>query len=500
MKGSLLRELRWIGYKKEIVSFEPLCAAHEMLLLAASSDPLWHAHPRTAIGDFDGEIEINIAGNSVSSSVLPMLDLHKSSEEDSSYVGTERTPIAKLDTVIPAYLSSDSRFFLKIDTQGFEWQVLDGATETLKNTQGVLCELSLEPLYEGQRPWREMIDRLEAAGFTLWAIQKGFTDKKNGRSMQIDAIFLRLEKGLVSEHIMLIVTLTTCHNRRDCTLAALSDLHCQELPEGISLHHVIVDDGSIDGTTEAIRLQFPDVEIVKGNGNCYWAGGMRLGWESTVRNRAFDYLLVYNDDVRFFTSAIKELLETRGPLQNTDNGPHVIVGSFKSSDGKVTTYGGRLRSSWWHPLKFALIVEPNGAIQKADTLNMNGALISAAALPTVGFLSDYFIHSGADFEYGLKLTKAGGAIYVAGQHIGICDLNDAMKPPEELSLTLKQRMRLLADIKREPFNQRFQYYRRHGGFLWPLLWISPYITVWIRYVWFSLLRMFGTCRAKSGIQ
>jgi len=191
--GQFAKELRWIGYKGEIVSFEPLSAAHGTLLEAARRDPLWHIHPRIAIGNFDGEIEINIAGNSVSSSVLPMLDSHSSAEEGSAYEGSERVPVARLDSVAPAYIGPDNRFFLKVDAQGFEWEVLNGAAETLKNARGLLCELSLLPLYEGQHHWREMIDRLEGEGFTLWAIQKGFTDKKSGRSMQVDIIFLRLE-------------------------------------------------------------------------------------------------------------------------------------------------------------------------------------------------------------------------------------------------------------------------------------------------------------------
>ena len=80
---------------------------------------------------------------------------------------------------------------IKIDTQGFEWQVLDGATETVKRAQGVLLELSLVPLYDGQRLWREIIERMEKEGFTLWVIQKGFTDPRTGRSLQVDGIFLR---------------------------------------------------------------------------------------------------------------------------------------------------------------------------------------------------------------------------------------------------------------------------------------------------------------------
>lgn len=287
---------------------------------------------------------------------------------------------------------------------------------------------------------------------------------------------------------MKIVSLTTCHNRRECTLAALSDLHEQVLPAGVSLSHVIVDDGSVDGTAAAVSKRFPDVEIVQGSGQFFWAGGMRHGWEQVVRNTVFDYLFVYNDDVHLEQSAISCLLDASTGLAE----PHIVVGSFLSEDGSVTTYGGRRRSSRWHPLKFAEIIEPDDTVQEADTLNMNGALISKSALSRVGFLSEYYVHSGADFEYGLKLRKAGGRVLVAARHIGYCDLNPASSSLPEHSEKLTDSLKQLFDQKREPFRQRLFYYRQHGGLLWPVFFISPYVTIWFRHLH---KRLFGPGRA-----
>ena len=80
---------------------------------------------------------------------------------------------------------------MKIDTQGFEWQVLNGAQNVLPGIHGILLELSLIPLYEGQHLWQEMIVRLEQEGFTFWALQPGFVDPHNGRTLQVDGIFYR---------------------------------------------------------------------------------------------------------------------------------------------------------------------------------------------------------------------------------------------------------------------------------------------------------------------
>lgn len=190
--GQFSSELRSVGYKGNLVSFEPLSAAHRTLSDVASRDPKWLVHPRGAIGDHEGEIEINIAGNSVSSSVLPMLEAHASAANGSAYVGVEHVLISRLDSIAPQYLAKSRRPFLKIDTQGYEWQVLDGSRGVLQRMMGVRCELSLVPLYEGQRLWMEMIQRLEGEGFTLWSIQNAFTDPRDGRTLQVDAIFFRV--------------------------------------------------------------------------------------------------------------------------------------------------------------------------------------------------------------------------------------------------------------------------------------------------------------------
>lgn len=189
--GQFASEIRQGGYKGRIVSFEPLSQAHSELLISTARDSMWEAYPRCALGDRNGEVEINIAGNSLSSSILPMLESHKSAAPESSYNGKEVVPIKTLDAVAGQYLKDAKAPFLKIDTQGFEWMVLDGARDTLPRIKGILVELSLVRLYEGQHLWREVIDRLEAEGFTLWGFTPVFFDQVSGRSLQVDGVFYR---------------------------------------------------------------------------------------------------------------------------------------------------------------------------------------------------------------------------------------------------------------------------------------------------------------------
>jgi FkbM family methyltransferase len=189
--GQFAKELREVGFCGRIISFEPLPLPYKSLVMQSKMDPKWDIHPQAAIGDFDGIIDIHISGNSLSSSILPMLDAHIDAAKNSGYIDVATVPISRIDSVATEYLTGTEKLFLKIDTQGYESKVLDGGSETLSKACGIMCELSLINLYEGQILWLEMIERLEDEGFILWGIQRGFTDPINGRGLQLDGIFFR---------------------------------------------------------------------------------------------------------------------------------------------------------------------------------------------------------------------------------------------------------------------------------------------------------------------
>lgn len=189
------KTLRDAGYEKRIVSFEPLSSAWSRLSQEAAGDALWSIAPRTAIGASDGEIDIHVAQNSVSSSALNMLQEHLDSAPESAYVSTERAPLRRLDSIAHDYLDTDSKVFLKIDTQGFEGPALSGAQGVLDQVVGIQLELSLVPLYEGQCLYDDMMDRVKQLGFELWGISPAFVDAKSGRMLQVDATFFRRQSG-----------------------------------------------------------------------------------------------------------------------------------------------------------------------------------------------------------------------------------------------------------------------------------------------------------------
>ena len=189
--GQFARQCRAAGYNGKILSFEPSASAHAALLRSAASDPLWAVADRMALGAANGETEINIAVNSYSSSILPMLDAHRSAAPNSVYIQKERVPLRRLDDVVVATVPSHNNIFLKLDVQGYESHVLAGAAQVLAHSVALQLEMSLIPLYEGETLMPQMHADLAAQGFALWDLEPSFRDPATGRLLQVDGIFTK---------------------------------------------------------------------------------------------------------------------------------------------------------------------------------------------------------------------------------------------------------------------------------------------------------------------
>lgn len=131
--GQFGRSVFAAGWTGKLLSFEPLTAAHAQLAATATRHPSWTVAPRGALGAIDADADMNIAGNSQSSSLLPMLERHAQAAPASSYIATEPVRVTTLDQAV-AHLASDEVFLLKMDVQGFESEVFRGAIETLPCT------------------------------------------------------------------------------------------------------------------------------------------------------------------------------------------------------------------------------------------------------------------------------------------------------------------------------------------------------------------------------
>jgi FkbM family methyltransferase len=188
--GQYASQLRRAGYKGKIVSFEPLNEAFGELKRISANDNKWQIE-KTGLGDFDGEAIINVAENSVSSSILNIRNEHVKAVPDSRYVSNETITVKKLDSIFSNYKNEGKRFFLKIDTQGFEKEVIQGSLQSLPYISGLQVEMSLVELYEGESNYEELKKLIEDCGFELYSLEPGFSDPDTGKLMQVDGIFFR---------------------------------------------------------------------------------------------------------------------------------------------------------------------------------------------------------------------------------------------------------------------------------------------------------------------
>lgn len=193
--GQYARQLRAVGYRGTIVSFEAVEAIHARLVLAAQEDPAWIVAPCLALGSAPARSSIKVSANTVSSSLLTVLPASVEVAPLSNQIDVQLVEIARLDDVLPRVLPSGGDLFLKIDTQGYENEVLLGARGTLARTTALQLELSLTPLYAGAPVMWEMIRNIEERGFELFNLVPGFRDPATGRLLQADGFFVRSLKS-----------------------------------------------------------------------------------------------------------------------------------------------------------------------------------------------------------------------------------------------------------------------------------------------------------------
>lgn len=213
-----------------------------------------------------------------------------------------------------------------------------------------------------------------------------------------------------------IAALLTCHNRREKTISCLSSLYNCQLPALYELDVFLVDDGSTDGTTEAVNKYFPCVNMIQGSGNLFWNQGMRLAWSTAVQANEYDFFLWLNDDTLLEGHAIIELLAINQEIMNRDHKPAIVCGACRSSDeANDFSYGGRNDSG---------PVFPNGQIQTCKYINGNAVLVPKEIFKVIGYLSPNYTHSLGDIDYGLRVLKENLNCYTTKTFIATCPPNE----------------------------------------------------------------------------
>ncbi|MBV6624855.1 MAG: glycosyltransferase family 2 protein [Rivularia sp. (in: Bacteria)] len=274
-----------------------------------------------------------------------------------------------------------------------------------------------------------------------------------------------------------LAVIMTCFNRRNITVSCLQALHQQI--NCIDFDVYLTDDGSSDGTADAVKAEYPAVNILQGNGNLFWVGGMRLAFAAAIQ-KDYDYYLWLNDDTILETDAIENLFTVYKKLSQQSYENSIVVGTTKDIFTGKASYGGSIKSSQWYSNKYDFL-GCTKYIQQCDTFFGNCVLIPRAVVQKVGNIDAAFIHSMGDTDYGLRATKKGCSIWVAPGYVGTCSKNSVRNSWVDTKLTVFERLQKVIHIKAFPIKPWTVFCRRHSGFFWFIYWILPYLRAVIGY-------------------
>lgn len=188
--GQYAKAARRAGYGGTLVSIEPLGSAFEQLQSAAADDPQWEV-VRSAVGATAGSLTLHVSKGSIFSSALRILDNAVAADGNAKQIGDEEVSLVTLDEVLAG--RDYAGLAVKIDVQGFERDVLDGAERSLSVAKVVEMELSPRPVYEGQMLMEESLRRMADAGFVLSLSENLLRDQVSGRCLQFNGIFTRAD-------------------------------------------------------------------------------------------------------------------------------------------------------------------------------------------------------------------------------------------------------------------------------------------------------------------
>ncbi|WP_082555353.1 glycosyltransferase family 2 protein [Devosia sp. Root635] len=266
---------------------------------------------------------------------------------------------------------------------------------------------------------------------------------------------------MITETLPTIAVVLACYNRRALTLRCLASIESAG-SDRARLVVYLFDDASSDGTSDAVRENFPSTNIMAGDGEQFWCGGMRQAM-AAAEAAGYDYLLWLNDDVELAPDFLDILLNSHAEaLQSHGPGPHVIVGPVVDPVSREITYSGFRRTSRVHPAKLERVA-PSGTLQQCDTMNGNCVLFPASIVSKVGEIDRAYSQQIGDADYGYRCIEEGAMLWVARRWVGSCVSNNRRLRWSNPSLTFGERLRILNTPHGLPIRPWLHFMWRFGG-------------------------------------
>lgn len=299
---------------------------------------------------------------------------------------------------------------------------------------------------------------------------------------------------------MNIAIILTCHNRREKTVACLESLkkaisyYCERYAneDGIFFEVFLTDDGCTDGTAEAVMSLFGSkhLHIIEGDGNLYWAGGMRKAWEEARNNHSlWDFYLLLNDDTILLTDCFDQLMETHEYALKHFGKAGVYSGICCDAENKTkTTYGGDV---WVNRLTArSRRLAPIGTPLVCDMTNANILLVSKDVVDKIGIFYVGYQHAIADYDYSIQAKKHGFPVIVTSGFCGECPNDHGTQSDlaeKIIGMTLKDRKAYYS----HPLHSNNDYklfIRRNAPLRYPMVLLGRFLNMYFPRWYYKIIR------------
>jgi len=289
-----------------------------------------------------------------------------------------------------------------------------------------------------------------------------------------------------------IEAVTPVYNRRDITLECLRSLFAVDLA-GIDLSVTVVDDGSTDGTSEAIAAEFPSVKVIRGDGNLWYTGGMNVGMRSALE-RAPDFILGFNNDSTFDKDFLTSMLGVATSIPRSVVGAVLIDWEDKHSIFQVSPewnfWRGGVRH-WHHQTLDTLPKEP----WEVPIIVGNCLLIPADAIREAGLMNEKLLPQFGDAGFTPSMRRLGWRLLIDPNAHVYCKPNDV--PVRFGSLSIKDKFKALFTDKFSPHSLRRRFYTNMFAAPNKALGFGSTIVFYLRYLaGRNLEGSFGNARAE----
>lgn len=189
-RGQFALAMRDLGFGGTIHSFEPVPEVFATLKATAARDQGWQVHP-LALAAAPGRATFHVGRYDQTSSLKPLAPGESDAHEVLKVARQIEVEVDTLDAFVKTSGIDPRTSLLKIDVQGAEFDVLDGAAGTLPLTRAVICETAFEKSYVGEADFGALVERLLALGFRLNGIAPVYFHPRRLSIMQVDVLFVR---------------------------------------------------------------------------------------------------------------------------------------------------------------------------------------------------------------------------------------------------------------------------------------------------------------------